>query len=335
MNHSQRLNEKPLVPWVLAEAAGKIITAHCNCMAGLGETCSHVASLLWAIEAGVRTRESLSVTDKKAYWVMPPEVKKAHPAPISEIKFSRHHRKSECEAVSSQYVPPPTEDEQTSFLATLGACKSKPGICSLVEPFADMFIPLSMRENLPAPLSSLYNPDLLSESYCTLLQVASTYNLENLTASQVTAVEEKTRGQAQSKLWFQMRSGRITASKVRAICHTDPSSPSISLITSICYPELGKFRSAATAWGCRHETTARSTYCERQKKSHDNFSVTDCGFFLFADHPFNGASPDGITKCICCGEGILEVKVCMTLCFSSSFYYKCFIVYGIYIYVDV
>jgi len=26
---------------------GKIIAAHCNCMAGLGESCSHVATLLW------------------------------------------------------------------------------------------------------------------------------------------------------------------------------------------------------------------------------------------------------------------------------------------------
>ena len=280
-------------------------------MAGLGETCSHVASLLWAIEAGVRTRESLSVTDKKAYWVMPPEVKKAHPARISEIKFSKQHRRSECDAVSSQSVPPPSEDEQSRFISTLGTCKTKPAICSLVEPFAEMFIPVSMKENLPAPLANLYNPDLLIESYSTLLQVASTYKLENLTLSQVTAVEEKTRGQAQSKLWFQLRSGRITASKVRAVCHTDPSSPSISLITSICYPELSRFKSAATTWGCKHEARARTAYCERQQKSHDDFFVTECGLFLLTEHPFCGASPDGVTNCTCCGEGVLEVKVSM------------------------
>ena len=54
---------------------GEIVTAQCNCMAGLGEKCFYAASLLWAIEAGVRMRESLSVIDKKAYWVMPPELK--------------------------------------------------------------------------------------------------------------------------------------------------------------------------------------------------------------------------------------------------------------------
>ena len=60
VNHSQRLSNKPLIPWIIAEPSGKIMTGHCNCVAGLGETCSHVASLLWAIEAGVHIRDSTS-----------------------------------------------------------------------------------------------------------------------------------------------------------------------------------------------------------------------------------------------------------------------------------
>jgi len=43
---------------------GRILAAHCDCMAGLGETCSHVASLLWVIGVGVESRESLTVTQK-------------------------------------------------------------------------------------------------------------------------------------------------------------------------------------------------------------------------------------------------------------------------------
>ena len=56
-------------------------------MAGLGESCSHVASLLWAIEAGVKKRESLTVTDKLAYWVLPTAVKKIPYARIRDIEF--------------------------------------------------------------------------------------------------------------------------------------------------------------------------------------------------------------------------------------------------------
>ena len=84
----------------------------------------HVASLLWAIEVGVRMRESLSVTDKKAYWVMPPEFKKVQPAPISEIKWSNQPRKSVSEATSSHVIPPPTEEEQSRFLSLLAASPS-------------------------------------------------------------------------------------------------------------------------------------------------------------------------------------------------------------------
>lgn len=32
--------EKLLVPWVVAEPNDKILSAHCNCMAGYGESCS-------------------------------------------------------------------------------------------------------------------------------------------------------------------------------------------------------------------------------------------------------------------------------------------------------
>ena len=44
-------------------------------MAGLGKSCSHVASLLWAIEAGAKQINSSTVTDKPAYWVLPRPVK--------------------------------------------------------------------------------------------------------------------------------------------------------------------------------------------------------------------------------------------------------------------
>ena len=87
VNHSQRLSEKPLTPWVIAEPSRKILCAHCDCMAGLGECCSHVASLLWAVEAGVRIRDSMTVTQKKAYWVMPSGVKDVPYAQVKDIEF--------------------------------------------------------------------------------------------------------------------------------------------------------------------------------------------------------------------------------------------------------
>ena len=61
------MNEKPLTPWVIALESGKIIAAHCDCAAGISETRSHVASLLWVICVGVESRDSFTVTQKSAY----------------------------------------------------------------------------------------------------------------------------------------------------------------------------------------------------------------------------------------------------------------------------
>ena len=87
VNHSMKMSQKPLTPWVVAEENGKIVAAHCDCMAGLGESCTHVASLLWAIESGVRIRDSMTVTEKKAYWVIPSAVKEVPYAPVRLINF--------------------------------------------------------------------------------------------------------------------------------------------------------------------------------------------------------------------------------------------------------
>ncbi|CAG9818147.1 unnamed protein product [Phaedon cochleariae] len=61
--HSQRLNLPPLNPWVVVEKDGEIITAHCDCAAGLGECCSHVGGVLYAIEDAMRNHSDLSVKD--------------------------------------------------------------------------------------------------------------------------------------------------------------------------------------------------------------------------------------------------------------------------------
>ena len=43
-------------------------------------------------------------------------------------------------------------------------------------------------------------------------------------------------------------------------------------------------------------------------KYHDDFTVSEAGFFVDTEKPYIGASPDGIINCKCCGKGTLEVK---------------------------
>ena len=48
-----------------------------------------MASVLWAIESGVQLRESLTVTQKKTYWVIPTSVKMVPYAQVKDIDFFR------------------------------------------------------------------------------------------------------------------------------------------------------------------------------------------------------------------------------------------------------
>lgn len=132
-------------------------------------------------------------------------------------------------------------------------------------------------------------------SYFELHQLSSKV-VVSLTDEQCKTVEFNTRDQMKGKLWFRMRAGRMTASKVKAVCHTGSSSLSLSLVMSICHPDTVRFKAAATLWGCQHEMDALKQY---EKKYHQ----------VLSDHPYFGASPDSMVSCFCCGPGICEVKV--------------------------
>lgn len=68
---SQRLSEAPLKAWVIISSTGEVSTAHCTCIAGVAETCTHVGPLLFKVEVTVRCREMRTVADKPAYWILP------------------------------------------------------------------------------------------------------------------------------------------------------------------------------------------------------------------------------------------------------------------------
>ena len=97
------------------------------------------------------------------------------------------------------------------------------------------------------------------------------------------------REQADSSVWFQMRAGRLSASKLIAVCHTDQAMPLVYLILSICHPEMSRFKSAATAYGCEHEKKG----IKESLPNHRDFKVSKSGFFISSVNPFIGASPDG------------------------------------------
>lgn len=295
VKHSQRLSIGPVQPWVAVEKEGLVICAHCNCMAGLGEACSHIAALLFTLEANSQIKKGFSCTSLPCYW-LPPSFKSVPFARICDIDFTSPQaklkkickneqlsHKASTSNIGSPQDPPaqaqktmkPSVDELDNFYKTLSEAGTKPAILSIVPGYCEAYVPLQVTGDLPPSLSNLYNEQFASLSYPELLsKCEEVYASLSITQDQAKLVENKTRTQSRSKTWFQQRSGRITASRLKASVHTKIAQPSQSLIKSICYPESHRFSTKATEWGCEHEKTAIDTYTNQYESLHSGFSVS-------------------------------------------------------------
>ena len=311
--HSQAVSATHLLPWVAAEKCGTIISAHCTCMAGLGEASSHIAALLFAALAHTEMMKNTSCTSLPCSWLSPRMVNVDY-APIARIDFSTPStkRKKVTQEVSSEVTefidtPSPSEDELKMFYDDLAQSKTKPAILSIISGYAEKY---KVDQNvLSLPLSSLFQSDCLQMPYTDLLvKCEDVFQQLMITEQQCKNIEASTRTQAHSKLWFRFRAGRVTASKFKAACHTDLSQPSPSLVKSICYTENCRFTTTATQWGCDHEKTARKEYLEQQQHVHVDLTVEDKGLVISHQYPYLGASPDGYVECACCGPRVLEIK---------------------------
>ena len=334
VNHIQRLSETPLQAWFICGEEGTIITAHCNCMAGLGETCSHLASIMFFVEAAVRLRDKQTVTQEAAYWKLPSVKKQVEYAPIKLIKFtSSRHLKKELEAridsvstvsesthmsSKSKAIYQAGTENFAKFLNEIAG--GKPSFLSVHPCYVDSYIPKIVKSKYPVILTSLYDPDSANLSFPELARVCQNISREiTITEKQRKIVEKETRYQASSQLWFSFRAGRITASKIKAATATNYLKPSMSLLKAICYPQEMRFSTPATRWGIEHEEVAKKKYYQLQSAMHTDLSVIECGLFLSTDNPFLGATPDGIVNCMCegCVIRCLEIKCPYNLCLDT------------------
>jgi hypothetical protein len=135
------------------------------------------------------------------------------------------------------------------------------------------------------------NNDLLCANFCDIIKHCEGLNVE-VTQEEAESVEYATKLQSECKLWNRFRSGRVAASRMYAVCHSNPAAPSESLIRAICNPESTKFSSAATAWGCAHEREARELYKETMESMHNNLIIEPAGFTINPEYPLFGASAD-------------------------------------------
>ena len=322
VRHSQRMNDPCVMLWIITEESGTVLFAYwVRCMAGQGECCSHIASVLFYIETWNRVNEKLSCTQVKCSWLMPTAVKDVPYVPVSDIDFRSAKKLKQNldqtinnltiregipkarEAVKVS-VPVPDEADLSKFYTELNSCKTKPVTLSLIHPFFESFV--SKSRNIPT-IPDLFDKKYLDLEYHALLEACSNVNVQ-ITAEERKLIEEDTRSQSQGSSFYRHRAGRVGASISKAASHTNPAQLSQSLIKTICYPNIFKFSNAATQHGCKHESIAIKAYERVMKEKHTNFHVKTSGTFINQQYPWLHATPDFLCYCDCCGEGCGEVK---------------------------
>lgn len=83
------MNDTPLRPWVIICPDGTIASAHCNCMAGLGEVCSHTAALIFAIHFEQVKKDNLACTERLCSWNVPKSNQPVFPKRVKDINWGK------------------------------------------------------------------------------------------------------------------------------------------------------------------------------------------------------------------------------------------------------
>ncbi|VDI18732.1 Hypothetical predicted protein [Mytilus galloprovincialis] len=267
---SQRLNEEPHHPWVALSGDGSVAVAHCNCMAGLAESCSHIAALLFKVEAAVRLGYTTKLcTELPCKWNAD-FVKKLYINKAKKVKV-RH--------LSS------TQQEQQTLLQTLHACNSKPVVLSTFDNFSDKFHwqkTVSSDPIVPQCLRSLYKAEYADFTKIDLSRKCSEINDSySMNKETIMYIYDVTQKQSSSLTWHEQRIGRITSSVVYSVLHTDFNNPAPSLLKTLCNPS---------------------------SKSLDHVPAIHWGFLISKETPFIGASADSVASCSCHGNRVIEVK---------------------------
>ena len=205
---------------------------------------------------------------------------------------------------------PPSKGENDSFLTGLKQLIPSASILSSMTVLQRSAPRSRVVRKLPAPLISLHKPeytDLVGEELEKVCQ--DVFCQLKVTCEESTYLEECTRLQSHCDLWHQHRAGQITSSLFKRVKNASIAKPSASLIeTLLLKSRFNSSKVPALHWGITHEDTARKEYVELASEYHVNFECCDSGLHVNPKFPHLGATPDGVTNCDCCGNGLLEIK---------------------------
>lgn len=328
---SQSINQKCYNVWIAVRKdsergpGGEILSAYCTCTAGMLGTCNHVAGVLFRVEHAVKTGESKKTcTGKLSSWNVPKGKVNMKPTKACDSLWKKaHYGKKLCDvekekdkkALKKDFTPlTKKQDEDVKN----GAEMRKKLHALLKEDIPDScFAQLQEKKRIQPTKKDI--PESLVEIAAgiknTSREEAEKMFLDkiNLTKEQCKNLKEETIEQSNSQCWRIQRRGRVTASvfqrvssRVDTLRKKDNVDPSALVNTLIGRNK--NMMTTAMKHGISLEPHAKKQYVSLMKKEHKKFKASDSGLSVSEEKPWLAASADLEVECVCCGEGLCEIK---------------------------
>ena len=205
---SQRSNDIPHRLWIcLEKQTGKIVCTHCTCMAGMSQTCNHIAAALFRIESASRLGlNNPSCTSAPCEWL--PNSKAVEPTKIKELKLKRDsigkrgRPLQEPNSIQKRNFNPIAKctyklDLHTVATALKTICKESDFILftALPKPALPMDTEHSDTSTNIYCLSKILEDSISKEEYLDKM-------FERFTEQSIAEVEQVTRGQSNNSMWY-------------------------------------------------------------------------------------------------------------------------------------
>lgn len=300
---------------VILSGSAEIKKAYCPCPAGSDGRCNHLAATLFAIEdlftKATNSAENNDVpcTSKPCTWNVPKK-RKLEATTIQSVKFEKHilgkekrERKASIEVTGKSEYHQQTKDDSEQLLRNVREVEQKTGkkiglsfIIPHEVPKVVKTVDNGHSKNNCWDITSPVKNGPLSMNEIKEKAVRSLERL-NESGKRKIEIEKETKEQHKTRLWFDVRRSRITASKSKRCLIKPTTSPT----KVIC--EVLQYNKTVQTKAMQDGIESEGHIIKEFERKYD-LKVVASGFVVSESHPFLGASPDGIID----KETIVEVK---------------------------
>ncbi|KAL5022014.1 hypothetical protein ScPMuIL_001169 [Solemya velum] len=295
---------------IMSKETGNVHSANCDCTAGKGESCNHIAAVMYALVdiSDKKSEGKLASTSQKQKWNVPRK-RKISPKKVQNVKFRKYSSRpnSGTSNVKSTLFRTPDEKVKShvdeNFQCTVDVKRLADKLKKTCPDIGWLNFFVKKKESNTECIPTLHDityqlrdgVDLSATEFKRLFN--NIFEKLSISEEECNLIEKLTQGQSNNSVWHDARKERITSSQFGSVCKLRPDTqPDCTLRSVLGYKP---FHSIFTKWGIKHEAAARKQYEKKQ-----NVTVVQSGLIINREFPYLGTSPDGLIG----KEGVLEIK---------------------------